>query len=637
MKIVLIGQPNCGKSTLFNQVAGYKAQTGNFPGTTLTFTKSKVRVAGQIIELIDLPGTYTLAGTNTAEQETFVYITGHAIDLIINVVDASHLNQGLTLTLELLELGIPLIVALNMMDEAARLGMQIDGVELERLMGVPFRPLVASKGRGIRNLFTASVELYKTGDVPKRKHYSVELEHAIDLIVTEIDGNTGYLKPEMVAIKLLEGNGLPGFQLERNEPGQYSKVVNIKEQLIDKPGYDYYLKFNQERKLIADDLVGRVVEYGEKRISRRDRLDNILLHPIWGYVTLVVILLIFFEIIYGFGKSLEGPLLSIFEIINANLLSVMDPDTLLFEVVSGLIGGIQGGVAIVLPYLVPFLLGLSFLEDVGYLPRVAFLADAFMHRIGLHGKAVVPFILGYGCSVPAVMSTRLLEEPRDRFLAAALATMVPCAARLAVVFGLVAFYLGPRAALGIYVFNLFVIAVTGRILSGMLPEDTPGMILEMPVYRLPTVRTVFQKSWFRVKEFIVEAWPILIVGSVVLSLLIYLNVVIIFNFLARPITWVLGLPFGTGVPLIFGVLRKELSLIMLQQALGIADFSKILSTTQMITYTVFVVFYVPCLATLAVLRRELSTRDMLVISSITVIIATIAALIARGISEIIFA
>jgi ferrous iron transport protein B len=306
------------------------------------------------------------------------------------------------------------------------------------------------------------------------------------------------------------------------------------------------------------------------------------------------------------------------------------------EIVSGILQGIAGGVAIVLPYLLPFLLGLGFLEDVGYLPRIAFLMDALMHRIGLHGKAIVPFILGYGCNVPAVMSTRMLEDRRDRYLAAALATLVPCAARLAVVFGLVAFYLGPSLALGIYLFNLFVIALTGRIISSMLPEDTPGLILEMPVYRLPTVKTVVQKAWFRAREFTVEAWPILIVGSIILSFLNYFNLSVFLNALVLPVTWLLGLPSEVGVTLIFGILRKELSLIMLRQALNVSDFSQALTEIQMITFTVFVVFYVPCLATLAILKRELGRREMLTIAGITVIIAIIAASFARIIAFIIY-
>jgi ferrous iron transport protein B len=261
--------------------------------------------------------------------------------------------------------------------------------------------------------------------------------------------------------------------------------------------------------------------------------------------------------------------------------------------------------------------------------------DSLMHRMGLHGKAIIPFILGYGCNVPAVMSTRTLEEPADRYRAAALATLVPCAARLAVVFGLVAYYLGPLPALLVYLFNLFVIGVTGRILTRLQHDDSPGLILEIPPYRAPTLRAVVNKAWFRIREFVVEAWPALIAGSAVLALLGFLRLESVFNLIVRPFTWVLGLPAATGIPLIFGVLRKELSLVMLGQALGTLDFAAAMSPVQLFTYTVFVVFYIPCTATLMVLRRELGTRGMLSITAITLVVALLAALVGRGLAMLV--
>jgi len=306
------------------------------------------------------------------------------------------------------------------------------------------------------------------------------------------------------------------------------------------------------------------------------------------------------------------------------------------DIAVGALQGVVAGIGIVLPYLVPFLLGLGLLEDIGYMSRVAFLMDALMHRIGLHGKAIVPFILGYGCNVPAVMSTRTLDDPKERFVAAALATLVPCAAILAVVFGMVAFYMGPFMALILYLFNIFVIAVVGRILTAMIPEDTPGLILEIPPYRIPTLRTVTQKAWFRIKEFLVEAWPLLIVGSIILAIANFFNLALVINYLVRPITWLLGLPSETGVPLIFGIFRKELSLVMLGQALGSMNFDTLLTSVQMITFTVFVMFYVPCLATLSALRRELGTKDMFAITGLTVIVAMITALFSRGIAMLFF-
>ena len=563
MRFALVGRPNCGKSTLFNQVAGYKAETGNFHGTTVTFTESKVRVAGQVVEVVDLPGTYTFSGSNPAEAVAKDYLASRDVDVIINVADASHLAQSLELTLELLSVKRPLILALNMMDEAARMGLKINGPGLQKKLGVTVLPLVASKGRGVRGLFVSAKEM-----VGREDAYEARFP------VGEDDA------------------------LARHRLGQ--------------------------------ELAAEFVSQGARTLSWRDRLDDVLLHPVWGYAALLVTLLAFFQTVYGIGRLTEPPLLALFDRLMTAATSPLEKSSFWFVLVNGTLQGVAAGVAIVLPYLLPFLLGLGVLEDVGYLPRVAFLMDALMHRIGLHGKAIVPFILGYGCNVPAVMSTRTLEEPRDRFIAAALATLVPCAARLAVVFGLVAFYLGPLAALGLYLFNLFVIALTGRLLSSLMPEDTPGLILEMPPYRVPTLKAVFNKAWFRIREFVVEAWPTLIAGSAVLATLQFFNLAGVFNLLARPFTWLLGLPAEVGVPLIFGILRKELSLVMLGQALGSMDFGSVMSPAQIFTFTVFVMFYVPCVATLIMLKRELGTKGMLWITALTVVVALAAGLVARG-------
>lgn len=569
MRIALIGQPNCGKSTLFNQVAGYKAETGNFTGTTVRYTESKVRVGGQVVEIVDLPGAYSLDAHSPAEREAASYLQSNEVDVVINVVDASRMALGLELTLELLPLNKPVIVALNMMDEADRLGLHIDGPGLQTELGTPVLPLVASKGRGVRGVFLKALAAGKNG------HNTTETKY--------------------------RGKDAAG-----------------------------------ERHGQARMLTQKFVLQGERRISHRDRFDDVLLHPIWGYAVLLFVLFLFFQAVYGIGQLIEPPLLAFFDTLTRGVLSPFGSDTLFSEIILGVMQGIAAGIAIVLPYLLPFLFGLGVLEDIGYLPRIAFLMDALMHRIGLHGKAIVPFILGYGCNVPAVMSTRTLEEPRDRYLAAALATLVPCAARLAVVFGLVAFYLGPLAAFALYLFNLLVIAVTGRILNSLMPEDSPGLILEMPTYRIPTLKNVTGKAWFRVREFVVEAWPLLIIGSAVLAALNYFNAALAFNWLVRPLTWSLGLPSEVGVPLIFGILRKELSLVMLGQALGTVNFDTALSIPQMVTYATFVMFYLPCLATLSVLRRELGTRTMLAIAALTVIVAQFAAWIAWGVTALLY-
>lgn len=562
MRFALIGQPNCGKSTLFNQVAGYKSETGNFSGTSVTFIESKVRVMGQVVTVVDLPGTYTLEGTNPAERETLKYLSSNEVDLIINVVDSTHLHQGLELTLELRALNRPLVVALNMLDEAEGMGLKIDGPQLQQILGVPVLPLIASKGRGVQGLFLRGLET--AGEAP------------------------GALPAEIAGSDALS------------------------------------------RHRISSTLVTRIVKSGPARKSFRSGLDDYLLHPFWGYVFLVIIMLLLFEGVYAFGKAVETPVLAGFDRLTQLLTASIGNTTFLGTLLVGVLQGIAGGVAIVLPYLVPFLIGLGLLEDVGYLPRIAFLMDGLMHRMGLHGKAIVPFILGYGCNVPSVMSTRILENRRDRILAATLAVMVPCAARLSVVFGLVAFYLGPLYALAIYLFNIVVIALLGKLLSRLLPEDSPGLILEMPIYHLPTLKSAVNKTWFRVREFIFEAWPLLIIGSAVMAALNFFDLSKFLNYPVRPLTWLLGLPFATGVPLVFGIVRKELSLIMLSQALGSMDYSMVLSQVQMVTFSVFVVFYIPCLATLSMLRKEFGWKTTLKISLVTVVVALAAGLLARG-------
>lgn len=200
MRFALIGQPNCGKSTLFNQVAGYKAETGNFSGTTVTFTESKVRVMGEVVTIVDLPGTYTLAGMNPAECVALNYLTIQPVDVIINVIDASHMVQGLSLTFELMEIGRPVVVALNMMDEAARMGLKIDGLKLQEMLGIPVLPLIASKGRGVKQLFTQAHAAAKAGIAPKRITYSADLEAAIHSAAASINGQFAPLNAELVAI-----------------------------------------------------------------------------------------------------------------------------------------------------------------------------------------------------------------------------------------------------------------------------------------------------------------------------------------------------------------------------------------------------------------------------------------------------
>jgi ferrous iron transport protein B len=399
------------------------------------------------------------------------------VDVIVNVVDASLLERSLDLTIELLELGVPLVVALNMMDEAARKGVTIDRAKLSAALGVPILPLVARRGIGIRELFSGALEEAKKTARAPQAFYSRDVEDALTQIAAPLDHTLPYA-PRLAAIKLLEGNRALADLARERAPLALAQAEKFQKSLVASRGWTADVIVASERHVAALNLFeanATVARAGA--LDWRDRIDDVLLHPLWGYVALLAILFVFFEFVYGVGTLIEQPTLAFFDGALAQLATHLAGSPLLAELANGVVEGISGGFAIVLPYLIPFLIGLGVLEDVGYLPRVAFLVDGLMHRLGLHGKAVIPFILGYGCNVPAVMATRILEEPRDRVIAATLATMVPCAARLTVVFGLAAFYLGPATAVGVYVLNLFVVAATGAVLTRMMPEVTPGLIL----------------------------------------------------------------------------------------------------------------------------------------------------------------
>ncbi|UCF62827.1 MAG: ferrous iron transport protein B [bacterium] len=627
MKIALIGQPNSGKSTIFNAVAGYKSVTSNLPGTTVEYMESRVRLNGAVYDLVDFPGTYSLSSTNEAEAEVGKYLLSQKFDLIINIIDASQLGRSLPLTLELIDLGIPMIVALNMMDEASRKGIEIEVDALSELLNMPVQTTVASKNLGVRDLFVNAKHVIEEGkkSIPGSIPCQKDVEEIICELEYEIKQN---FAPKVVypsrflAIKLLEDDEYYQSILSHQNGHMLSdKVRVLQNKLVQLRGKPQDSVLVLERHAMAMDIYGKVVKIGHPHSDWREKLDHIVMHRMGGYFILITILLSFFYIIFEFGALLEGYLLTGFENLQQSLSGVLDQNSIWFYLVQSIVWGISGGIAIVLPYLVPFLIGLTILEDAGYLPRVAFLMDSFMHRIGLHGTSIIPAVLGYGCNVPAVMATRILPSRRDKIIAAVISSMIPCSARSVVIFGLVAFYLGPFWAFAIYLFNIVVISLTGKVLSWLMPEVSPGMILEIPPYRWPSSRVIFRKTWFRIKEFIMVAWPILILGSVVLGMLEYFQLDKLINQGLSPLTALLGLPAVVGTTLIFGVLRKELALIMLTQALGTTQILTVLSTNQVLVFTIFITFYIPCVATMAVLSRELNRSWMILVVMITLILA----------------
>jgi len=360
------------------------------------------------------------------------------------------------------------------------------------------------------------------------------------------------------------------------------------------------------------------------------------MHPFFGYLILVAVFLAFFFIIFQVGNPLEEILLNPLSRLRSFLSSQFGTG-ILFYLLDGLLQGIGGGLAIVLPYFLPLLFMMSFLEDIGYLSRASFLMDTFMHRIGLHGKSISPFILGFGCNVPAIISTRILESRRDKVITTLLIPFIPCTARTTIILALVAFYLGPVWALGFYVFNIILLGVLGRIISFFYKEPSPGLILEIPTLKIPSLKNIWKKTYFQLKAFAKFAWPVLIAGSVVLAIMQFFHMDSVINVILSPLVEkALGLPQELGVTLIFGFLRKELSLIMMLQALGV-DYHNLMSVItkeQLIVFTVFVSFFIPCLSTVAIIWKEVGKKIAFISIGLNVAVAVVLSLIIRLIINI---
>jgi len=451
--VVFIGQPNCGKSTLFNAIAGLKAQTSNFPGTTVKHTHSKVNVEGKVLNIIDLPGTYSLNPSDPAEKVVLTHLFLEKPDLIVNVVDASILGRSLELTLELIELEYPVVVALNMIDLAEKKGVEINPKKLEKLLGVPVIPTVASRGRGIKELLDAALQSLEKGLSVSHIKWSRDVEDKIEEMEDHLPedfpivGNKRFTAINMIATSKLFFDKV----LKDINPSLKMNLDRVRGELESMHNAPAYEVIAAERHHLAFKIFeesSRVIR--GKRISMLDRVDDVIMHPFLGYLILLGIFLGFFFVIFNIGSPLEELLLGPLDSIRA-FLSLKLGAGVVFYLVDGLLQGIGGGVAIVLPYFIPLLFLMSFLEDVGYLARAGFLMDTFMHRIGLHGKSVSPFILGFGCNVPAIVSTRILESRRDRIITSLLIPFIPCSARTTIILALVAFYLGPFWALGPFV------------------------------------------------------------------------------------------------------------------------------------------------------------------------------------------
>ncbi len=547
-RILLVGNPNVGKSVFFSRLTGVHAISSNYPGTTVGFTEGRLRLPDKCYQLIDVPGAYTLDPTNEAE-EVARRIVNEGADLAVIVLDATALERNLFLALQVLETGIPCLVALNMADEARHKGIHIDMEALERELGAPVIPTVAVTGEGIK-----------------------EILDRID------DARGSHLKPM-----------LP-----------------------------------EERWKEIGEIISRVQTVNHRHHTLRDRLEDASVHPVWGQFIGILVLIASFTLIRQIGEGIIGhvldPLFETFWLPVLEKLSVLlGPDTLLHKLAIGslvngaidpeqsfgvLSTGLYVPIVMVMPYVLAFYAVLSFLEDFGYLPRLAVLFDALLHRLGLHGYAIVPTLLGLGCNVPGILATRVLESPRERFIAATLISVaVPCAGLQAMVIGILG-GLGMRYVALVYLSLVLSWVILGRILNRFMGGFSPELVVEIPPYRVPSMKSLALKLWARVKGFLVEAIPLVLAGVFLVDLLYMSGAFELISGLVAPFfRTVLGLPPEAAGPILLGILRKDVAVGML--------IPLNLSPEQLVVAVVTLAMTFPCIATFVVLWKELGGRRML--------------------------
>ena len=555
MRVLLMGNPNVGKSVVFNRLTGANVIASNYAGTTVEFTKGTMRVPregaeGERAEVIDVPGTYSLEATSKAEEVAVSMLDEMGPDdVIVNVIDSTNLERSLNLTLQLLKRRRRMVVALNFWDDTKHTGIEIDAAKLEEALSVPCVPTVAITGVGVKDL-----------------------------------------------VGRIAAPGVSGYDFEDAE--RWHEIGNI---------------------------VAGVQKVTHRHHTFLERLGDASVKPLTGTIIAAVVLFAAFEIIRLVGEGLIGHIFEpLFEglwgpyvvkplsewlggdgfIHNILVGRLVDGEIDFGESFGLLTTGLFVPIGAVMPYVFAFYLVLSFLEDSGYLPRLAVLVDNVMHRLGLHGMGIIPMLLGLGCNVPGALSARIMESRRERFIAATLmAIAVPCMAQLAMIVGLAAVW-GSKALVPIFLTLFLVWLVIGMLMNWLVKGDSPEILVDIPPYRIPYFRGLAKKVWMRIVWFLKEAVPWVLVGVLLVNVLYTLGVIGFVGRITAPvITGVLGLPEEAVGGLVVGFLRKDVAVGMLAPLdLGLR---------QMVVACVVLAMYFPCVATFAVMRKELGVKDML--------------------------
>ncbi|MDH7602961.1 MAG: ferrous iron transport protein B [Armatimonadota bacterium] len=634
--IALAGNPNSGKTTFFNQLTGAHQHVGNWPGVTVERKEGTVDILGVRFRIVDLPGIYSLSAYSQEEMIARDFLISGGVDVVVNVVDAANLERNLYLTMQLLELGVPLVIALNMIDEAEKRGQHIDTAKMSRLLGVPVVPTQARAGIGTDRVLAEALELVR--QPRKSRPHATRYHPTIEAEITRLEKTLRTaadcpLPSRWLIVKSLEGDEDALNRLavwaEDGEAARAS-IESTRRHLETHLGESLETVIADSRYGFIEGLLREVVRFKKAReaITITDRIDAVVLHPWLGIPIFLALVLLTFELTFGLGGLVSGAIEEAVSTLAAHLRAVLPDTPLRSLLLEGVIPGV-GGVVVFLPNICILFAAISFLESSGYMARAAFLMDRLMHAMGLHGKSFIPMLMGFGCNVPAIMATRTLESFEDRVLTIMVLPLMSCSARLPIYILFTGVFFGRRAAL--VIFSLYALGIILAVLSGKLlrrvffAETSSAFVMELPPYRLPTLKGTALDVWERAWIFLSKAGTVILAASVVVWALGSLPWGVPFGSeqslagklgkLLEPLVAPLGLDWRAAVALLFGIAAKEIVVSTLgilysapshaAERLSTAD-AVARSFTPLTAYAFMAVslIYVPCAATIAAIKRE---------------------------------
>ena len=626
LTIALVGQPNVGKSTVFNMLTGLNQHVGNWPGKTVEQKTGVFQYDGVAVNIVDLPGTYSLTANSEEERLARDYLISARPGVAIAIVNAAALERSLYLVAELLALDTPLVIGLNMSDVAEQHGIHVEAHVLEAALGVPVAPLVAARNEGIRELVAAAMRMAADPGSfhPNRPAIRPEHQPVLDRVVGMLSECTcDRYAADWSAMKLLEGDSEVTAQIRASVSPEvweeiHALLLRHEDAYLDIAGGRYEWIGRMVRAAVTQPRAGAV--------TVTDRIDRVATHPVFGLILLLGIFGLAFALTYAIATPLaqwlSGVVLGGLTWLAQAVLGGA-PAWVSGLVIDGLIGG-AGTVLTFLPVLAIFFVLLGVLEDVGYLSRGAYVMDRFMHLMGLHGKSFLPLFLGFGCNVPAVMGARILEERRARLLTILIAPLVPCTARLAVLAFLAPAFFGRQAALatiGLVALNLAVLAIAGVIVNkAAFRGEQTAFIMELPLYHIPNLRTVGLYTWNNTASFIKKAGTFILISSAVVWALSNLpggnvetSILATAGKSLQPVGSLMGLnDWRTVVALLSSFFAKENVIATMGVLFGApeggatlaAQVAAVLVPAARLAFLATAMLYIPCLATVATIKQE---------------------------------